>query len=837
MLSDMYKFLSYLLVCLIPFVATSCLDELETKADDLESRVEAMEDIITSSHENAVAMRRLLEGKILITGYQAVDHGYVLSLSDGTSVTVTFGLTSPSIVPILGINEEGGWIMSVDGGKTFSVVTGMPSAFAEDGATPIMAVNEKYNWIISFDNGQTWEEILGENGIPLSAKAGRDTANSYSFFRDVRVNENDGTIIFTLVDGGREIVVPYIDDFYARFNGYSEADVICLQQELTYDVELSSVKDVIIQAPERWVVVLSDGVLSVTAPSTGAEGLYTISIMLISPDGLLKNVDLTFMLNPITYDNTLVKEYRDFLAQNDDNVLLDFSYAGYSHGEIAPPDVETLGWKVYDVTDYGAIPDDNISDRDAFLECIKAATGKDYVFSSNNARLVFNSNSSVKAIIYFPEGDFILHSDDDDHEVDGKKFSRSIVIRSGDIVLKGAGRDKTNLVMAAPMQPLDESELYSSPTMLGFQHYSGEGERHKVDVVADAPKGSFTITVSDASPFKVGDYVCLTVVNTTPEAIAEELAPYEIVSTMADIRNGGVKVKDIHMIKEKSGNTITFYEPLMHGINASWGWKLNDYSCYKNVGIEDLSFKGYANADFKHHGSWEDDGGYKPLLMQRLVNSWIRRVDFIDISEGATFSSCANSSAYDIVFKGNRGHSSVRSTSSSRIFIGATKDITSGPALAGGAFIEGAGHCHGVGVTQTSIGAVLWNNTLGLDSFVEMHGGQPRATLLDCSTGAFKKGSQGGSPEALPNHLADLTIWNYASTNTLSGEFTWWEGSWRFLPPVIVGLHGPASGVNFPEGSYIVDSNRGQEVEPRSLYEAQLKLRLGYVPAWLLSLN
>lgn len=837
MLSVMYKFLSYLLVCLIPFIATSCLDELETKADDLESRVEAMEDIVTNAHRNAVAIRSLLDGKILITGFQALDHGYVLSLSDGTSVTVTYGLTAPSIVPILGIDQDGKWIMSVDGGETFTQIAGAHSPHPQEGATPEISVNDAYNWIISFDGGETWNEIIGENGMPVSAKGVNNLTYSYSFFKDVQVNQDDCTMTFILVDGSREIVVPYVDDFYARFIGYKEEEVICLKQELQFCVELSSVKDVIIQAPQGWVAVLSDGVLSVKAPSSGTEGVYAISMMLVSPAGLLKNVDLKFTLKAVLYDQTLVKEYLDFLAHNEDNVLLDFSYAGYSHGEVAPPDVETLGWTLYDVTDYGAVPDDGKSDREAFLECIKAATGKGYVYSDNNARLVFDAKTSVNAIIYFPEGDFILHSDDDDHVVDGKKFSRSIVIRSGNIVIKGAGRDKTSLVMAAPMQPLNDNELYSSPTMLGFQHYSGEGQRHTVDVVADAPKGSFSVTVADASPFKVGDYVCLTVVNTTAEAIAEELSPYEIVSTMADIRNGGVKVKDIHMIKEKSGNTITFYEPLMHGINASWGWKLNDYSCYKNVGIEDLSFKGYANADFKHHGSWEDDGGYKPLLMQRLVNSWIRRVDFIDISEGATFSSCANSSAYDIVFKGNRGHSSVRSTSSSRIFIGATKDITSGPALAGGAFIEGAGHCHGVGVTQTSIGAVLWNNTLGLDSFVEMHGGQPRATLLDCSTGAFKKGSQGGSPEALPNHLADLTIWNYASTNTLSGEFTWWEGSWRFLPPVIVGLHGPASGVNFPEGSYIVDSNRGQEVEPRSLYEAQLKLRLGYVPAWLLSLN
>lgn len=835
----MYKSFKNLFICLVSLAVSSCLglDELENKADDFEQRVEMLEESVMSAHQNAVAISRLLDEITLITGYKAIDHGYILSFSDGSSITVTYGLTSPCLIPILGVDENGKWIMSIDGGATFAEVEGSQSSTPKDGITPLISVNEFYIWMISYDNGETWDEIIDADGEPLSAKAGMNSINSYSIFKKIEINEAEGTITFTLIDGDRKVTVPYIDNFNMNIAGYEDDSLVFLEQELTYSVELSSVKDVIIRAPENWVVVLKDNLLSISTPQVATDGKYTISILLVSADGLMKNVDLGFTLKAQKYDQALVKEYRDFIAQNEENVLLDFSYAGYGHGEVAPPDVLTLGWKVYDVTDFGAIPDDGLSDREAFLECVKAAIGQDYVFSTNNARLVFNSKASVKAIIYFPEGDFILHSAEDDHIVDGKKYSRSIVIRSGDIVIKGAGRDKTSLVMTAPMQPLDEEDKYSSPTMLGFQHYSGEGQKHKVDVTSDAPKGSYSVTVADATPFKVGDFVCLTVTNTSAEAIAEEVAPYELASTMSDIRNGGVKVKDIHKIKSKSGNVITFHEPLMHGINASWGWILNDYSYYSNVGIEDLTFKGFACDDFTHHRSWEDDGGYKSLLMQRLVNSWIRRVNFTDISEGATFSSCANSSAYDIILDGNRGHSSIRSTSSSRIFIGATKDITSGPALTGGAYIEGAGHCHGVGVTQTSIGAVLWNNELGLDSFVEMHGGQPRATLVDCSSGAFKKGSQGGSPEALPNHLADLTIWNYRSTNNLSGEFTWWNGGWRFLPPVIVGLHGNASGITFPEGSYATDSCRGQEVEPKSLYESQLKARLGYVPAWLLSLK
>lgn len=64
------------------------------------------------------------------------------------------------------------------------------------------------------------------------------------------------------------------------------------------------------------------------------------------------------------------KAWTDFVAGNEANILLDFSYAGYKHGETAPPDVWTLGYTVYDVTDYGAIPDDGKSDRNAILKIL-----------------------------------------------------------------------------------------------------------------------------------------------------------------------------------------------------------------------------------------------------------------------------------------------------------------------------------------------------------------------------------------------------------------------------------------------------------------------------------
>ena len=288
----------------------------------------------------------------------------------------------------------------------------------------------------------------------------------------------------------------------------------------------------------------------------------------------------------------------------------------------------------------------------------------------------------------------------------------------------------------------------------------------------------------------------------------------------------------------------------MHEIKADWGWQILEYRHYENVGVEDLTFVGHAKENFVHHGSWEDDGAYKPISMNRLVNSWIRRVDFESVSEACSVISSANVSVYDCHVGGNRGHASIRSQGSSRVFIGKILDDTDGDAAGllghgGGPWMENAGQYHATGVSKLSIGAVLWRNVWGDDACFEAHASQPRATLIDACRGGWMQYRQGGDPSQLPNHLADLTIWNFNATVVQypgsGSDWIWWDtGSiyWKFLPPVIVGFHGTS--VTFdqdPSQIKYIEGNGTGPVTPESLYEAQLRHRLGYVPAWLNALK
>ena len=489
-----------------------------------------------------------------------------------------------------------------------------------------------------------------------------------------------------------------------------------------------------------------------------------------------------------------------------------------------------LGYKVYNVCDYGAIPDDGKSDRKALEDIInKIGRGK----------------PNAKAIIYFPEGEYILHSKDDNttNAETGKVTSNTLNLVMGHVIIKGAGRDKTFLTMEDPMLPTDPKVMYSSPKMISIRHNGGKDNLQLAKVTGSAKKGDMSIEVDDVSQLKVGDWVKLTLLNNDKKVIEEELKPYKLQSSMTTLINKGVHVVDRHQIKAIDGKRVIFEEPIMHTVNPAYGWDIKTYAHYEEVGVEDLTFKGKAKNNFHHHAGWQDDGAYKPLDFMRQVNSWVRRVDYVSISECMTFSECANCLFLDSEISGNRGHSSVRMQYSARGFIGKVWDHSNGYLNDDKNFTEykeNLGQYHACGISKQSIGNVIWQCHWGDDSCFESHATQPRASLFDQCCGGFMQFRMGGDKKELPNHMDDLTMWNFNCLATNPNDpvpFNWWiynesTGWYKTLPPTFVGFHG--KNVNFKEDEMKLNENQGKEVLPGSLYEAQLSRRLGSTPQWLI---
>ena len=371
-------------------------------------------------------------------------------------------------------------------------------------------------------------------------------------------------------------------------------------------------------------------------------------------------------------------------------MLPDYSYAGYNHGESAPQGAFSLGYQVINVKE--RMTAKNMTAREALISILQEK-GMTKVNGTNKL------NANAKIVIYFPAGDYVLHNDDDNTRDESKQkdavdsknnnVSSGIEIYGGNFVIKGDGPDKTRLIMETPNLPTSISNLSSSPILLAIKHSNGpnnSGNSPKLaSVTENAKRGDFTVKVSGTTGISSGQWVQLRLRSGDRELVKKEIGPialnenWAIAKAPISINQSsddlyGVKITEFHQVKSAANGKITFYEPIMHDIDIKYndteGWEIRTYKYLENVGIEDLSFVGNALDGYAHHGEghaeqakvgWQYDGAYKPLLLQRVVNSWVRNVHFESVSEALTFAESANSSAYDIRISGKRGHSAVRS--------------------------------------------------------------------------------------------------------------------------------------------------------------------------------
>ena len=827
--------ITYLLlfgICSMLFVLQSCqeTDDLRSEIDSLKNRVQILEETANQLNTSIESLQYLLNDPVIV-GITPIKNGYTVELSDGKSITVMSGEAVNALVPSLSVDNEGYWIYSIDGGitymplkdangnKIYAIPTSKPSD-PDKPATPIQSPKLKIDangyWLLSYDNGKTYQNLTNNDGSKIEAI---ESAGKNSIFDKVEYNTTSKKLTVTYADKTIELQV--IDTFYLKVKGMEDMQIFPLNETRLYEVEQQDVTGVVIKAPKEWNIVLKDNELSITSPKANdiENKEEIINIIITSSKNYIRIVPLKVQLLTTGYDANACDAWNKYNLGEADNLLLDFSYAGYKHGEVAPPDVWSLGYTVYNVKDYGAIPNDNKSDREALTKILAKIGSK---------------VDNAKAIIYFPKGEYILHTAADD--VDGQ--SQTIQLLMGGVILKGDGRDQTIIKMDAPNQPKDPNVMYSSPVMLEIKHNSGLSQI--TEVTGSADKGTFSVEVASTTGIKVGDWVCLQLVANSPELIKTELSPYQPTSNMTNLHNDGVQVYDYHLVAAINGQTITFKEPIMHAVDSQWKWTIQKYPHYENVGVEDMTFEGKAKVDFAHHGSWEDDGAYKPINLVRLTNSWMRRVGFRSVSEASSIVNSSNVSVYDVIIDGNRGHAAIRSQASSRVFIGKVTDKSNGFLIDNrNVYEQGAGQYHACGVSKQSIGAVLWNVDWGTDACFESHATQPRATLIDRCTGGFMRFRQGGDYNQMPNHLADLTLWNFnAKNNVTDSPFIWWDSNslwWKFLPPIVVGYHGGS--INFNESQMKLNEEQGKAVTPYSLYEAQLRKRLGAVPAWLNSLQ
>ena len=437
--------------------------------------------------------------------------------------------------------------------------------------------------------------------------------------------------------------------------------------------------------------------------------------------------------------------------------------------------------------------DDGLSDRSAIVKAIAAA----------------EANGS--GIVFFPPGEFLVNTDADKN---GAGAFTPIYIHDSRIVLRGSGSRQGGTVIRQVnyMPPTNEDLLYSSPYMFKFKPRN-TSSRSLATITESAGRETFWLTVSDVSRLWVGRWVRLHMSN--PAAVDELLAPRLPGELNSRLRTEGVDFREEHSIAEIQGNRIRLNEPLHTSVDPEHNWRVYSFPHMEEAGVEDISFHGLFLEKFVHHKNAIHDGGWSSLKLVRCVNCWVRRASFVNVNRALSIIESAAVSVYHVTLAGNGGHAAINSQSNYGTWVGLSEDL--------------AGHLHGVGMSHNATGTVIWNVDMSPAQSLDIHKTIPSyANLYDQVANGRLYGSSGGGVP--PHHLRHLVFWNFNhGGNDIHYDF--WRGYLRFLNPIVIGFHGnPAT---FNERSLEVLESNGTAMEPASLFEAQLKLRLQTVPFWL----
>jgi hypothetical protein len=286
-------FATALAVLVLPL---SCVDKeaLDNRLDGLEEKIVALEGAVIEANANAVALSTLLSENTLVVGVKETESGYILEIEDGKSIEITFGTEADTIIPIVGIDADGNWVMSYDNGETFTKIPGCPNAFISPATTPQIKIDAEGYWTYSMD-GKEWIRILGNDGNPISATDGKKVAGVKSYFSAIDYTPGASQMKVTLIDG-TTFTVPVVSSFYLNLKEYAEKAPIALGQTLTYEVEMSDIADIAVQAPQGWTVIVGEKEINITAPETGETGEYTISFLIVSSEGYLKRTEIVLTL-------------------------------------------------------------------------------------------------------------------------------------------------------------------------------------------------------------------------------------------------------------------------------------------------------------------------------------------------------------------------------------------------------------------------------------------------------------------------------------------------------------------------------------------------------------
>ncbi len=357
----------------------------------------------------------------------------------------------------------------------------------------------------------------------------------------------------------------------------------------------------------------------------------------------------------------------EVLSERDsiDVYLPDFSYAGYLWGE---KELSVLNGTMA-VSEFGAMPDDNIDDTEALKEAFDAANRSDgpVVLKFDRGKYILSD------ILYIERSNFILQGS-------GSGTDGTIIYipqplnklkTPADLIELEEYLNVNNKRQKEPDRGIDERfSLYAWSG--GFIWTRKPGERakpymskyhvapKKLAVIVSGKRGQHVIEVEDAFKLKSGQIVCINWYNREGENSSLIRHLYD--NQPVNIGSRHWESPDMPLIKQEvtissiDGNFITIKEKLMHDLKPEWFPELTEWNYISEVGIEHIRFEFPYTEYYAHHL----EAGYNAVYMTNTAHSWVKDVAVHNGDSGFISDICANVTVQDVVVTGRTYHYAVQ---------------------------------------------------------------------------------------------------------------------------------------------------------------------------------
>lgn len=461
--------------------------------------------------------------------------------------------------------------------------------------------------------------------------------------------------------------------------------------------------------------------------------------------------------------------------------LPDFSFAGYHSGEDPLPLVPVTA----NVRDFGAKGDGEHDDTQAFKEAI--------------------ARTSAGAI-FIPPGRYVI--------------TDILWIQKPNLVLRGAGADRTTLVCPKPLEQI-KPDSGATTEGLPTSNYSWSGgiiwvrgsreTRQPRPVTTEARRGENIVTVGDTAALAVGQRVHLRLTDDDRHTLIDHLYAGDPGDITKLIERGAIKTGVVSRITALDGHRVTLERPLPFDVRLAWSPTLSVFDPdVTEVGVESLSFE----FPVTPYGGHFKEAGYNAIAINTAADCWVRDVRLRNADSGV-FLGGTFCTLDGLVIESERPMNVARQATGHHA-------LELGIDCLAQNFDFRTHFIHDITVDRDDCRNVVKNGR-GVNLSLDHHKRMPYANLfcnLDAGDGSELWRCGGGA--ALGKHCAAWgTFWNIRTARPVRSP----DG--RFGPGLMnfVGLHTDESTHTDPTGRWFEAIPPG-ELHPADLHAAQLARRL-----------